>query len=112
MANDSVCWFLDGQTNGKSITLQFVLCDPTAAYSLCCVYGETCKGNGLCLSKNGLIYRGGCTDPTFKDKAYPKNCVASTGFFAGTYSSCYTFLYPTVWSIGYIEYITNLFFLF
>lgn len=83
MANSSVCWFPDGQTNGKSVSPQFVSCDPTAAQSPCCAYGETCTGNGLCLSGNGLIYRGGCTDSTFKSSACPKNCVASTGDFSG-----------------------------
>lgn len=40
-------------------------------------------GNNLCLSVNGLIYSGGCTDKTFSDGACPALCTGETGSDVG-----------------------------
>ncbi|KAL2072034.1 hypothetical protein VTL71DRAFT_11377 [Oculimacula yallundae] len=81
MSNSSACWLPDGRTN--SPPGRFVPCDPSAPNSACCAVGESCMGNGLCISDNGLIYRGGCTDRTYKDTACPTHCVDSSGKNAG-----------------------------
>lgn len=79
MANNSVCSFPDGRSNGATLGQTIVPCDPSAAHSACCVQGETCIGLGLCLSGTGLLYRAGCTDKTFKDGACPNICTDISG---------------------------------
>lgn len=84
--NTSKCIFPDGVTNGN-INPPFVPCDPLASVSACCAIGESCVGEGLCYSANGGIYRGACTDATWKDPACPKYCVAKSGDQASTYET-------------------------
>jgi hypothetical protein len=43
----------------------------TTGHSACCT--ALCMSSGLCFD-NGLMSRGGCTDPTWKDSACPQYC--------------------------------------
>ncbi|KUJ12612.1 uncharacterized protein LY89DRAFT_210876 [Mollisia scopiformis] len=107
MANASSCWFPDGQTNGASGSPEFVPCNPSAAQSACCAVGETCVGNNLCLSGNGLMYRGGCTDKTFSNGACPSLCTDDTGRNAGPQDS-WIFMKPCDASTGKLQWVCDL----
>ncbi|KAF2493073.1 hypothetical protein BU16DRAFT_97392 [Lophium mytilinum] len=74
MANSSVCFFPNSNTDGGDINPIFVPCDPAASVSACCAVGESCTGSGLCYSSSGGIYRGACTDKTWKDASCPHLC--------------------------------------
>lgn len=54
--DSSSCTFPNGQQ-----ATGFIVCDPTAAQSSCCLEGEACLQNGLCYGAIGLVYRGACT---------------------------------------------------
>jgi hypothetical protein len=83
--NSTVCWFPDRLTTGASTVPEFVPCDPSARQSACCAVGESCVGEGLCYSDMGTIYRGGCTDKTWADKACSPFCSSSVaGINLGT----------------------------
>lgn len=56
----------------------FGLCDPTNSTSSCCKINENngnCVENGLCSTSYGFLYRGGCTDESFKSGFCPTNCI-------------------------------------
>ncbi|CZS95275.1 uncharacterized protein RAG0_05006 [Rhynchosporium agropyri] len=91
MSNSSACWLPDGQT--RSATGRRVPCDPSALNSACCAAGESCMGNGLCLSQNGLIYRGACTDRDWKDPARSTFCIEASGRHTGQQTD-FEFLKP------------------
>ena len=45
----------------------------------CCYPGDTCTAHGFCyfritISGTSGYYLGGCTDPTFRDPACPRQC--------------------------------------
>ncbi|KAF1992192.1 hypothetical protein K402DRAFT_415890 [Aulographum hederae CBS 113979] len=73
--NSSSCYFPGG--NQPAGGNPMVPCNPNAAVSACCQVGESCTSSGLCFSGNGMIYRGGCTDKTFKDATCSKVCLDS-----------------------------------
>jgi hypothetical protein len=80
MANGSdSCYVPDGITNGQRSSPQMAPCDPAAAVSACCGANASCTGSGLCYAASGEIYRGGCTDKTFKDAACPIHCIDNDG---------------------------------
>lgn len=78
LAGSSVtCWFPDGQTS----TVDHVACDDSAGNNLengaaCCQNGtnDYCLGNGLC-SRYGTVYRGSCTDKTWRSPACSQMCL-------------------------------------
>ncbi|KAI9837884.1 MAG: hypothetical protein M1838_004720 [Thelocarpon superellum] len=53
-------------------------CNKTSTFSACCqgfsFDSDTCIQGGLCVGGQGYIYRGACTDPTFKDPSCAKSC--------------------------------------
>lgn len=53
------------------------LCDPTSSTSVCCKLTENCLDNGLCSTLSGFVYRGGCTDGSFKSESCPQTCLDS-----------------------------------
>lgn len=84
MANANRCFFPNGITTGDDASPTMVPCDPAAPVSACCAVGHSCTGSGLCYSSSGEIYRGGCTDKTFKDAACPSICAeAGDGINSG-----------------------------
>ncbi|KAL8922409.1 MAG: hypothetical protein Q9172_003565 [Xanthocarpia lactea] len=50
------------------------VCDPRIKVSLCCASGETCLSNGLCSTPAGILYRGGCSDRSYKSGFCPLFC--------------------------------------
>jgi hypothetical protein len=45
--------------NGQQAT-GYVVCNPTASQSSCCLEGEACLQDGLCYGAIGFMYRGAC----------------------------------------------------
>src|SRR4051794_14141968 len=45
--------------NGQQAT-GYVVCNPTASQTSCCLEGEACLQNGLCYGAIGFMYRGAC----------------------------------------------------
>ena len=69
------CYFPD-----KSLDLKSFACNVTAAQnggaSACCYANDLCFKSGACYQDwSGVMYRQGCTDPTFRDPACPKMCL-------------------------------------
>ena len=53
------------------------ICDPRAgSISLCCGVGHTCLTNGLCVTRSGIYYSGGCTDSTYEAAICPQFCTS------------------------------------
>ena len=51
-------------------------CDPRAnSISLCCGIGDICLTNGLCRTRSGMYYSGGCTDSTYEAAICPNFCI-------------------------------------
>ncbi|KAI9751158.1 MAG: phosphate system positive regulatory protein pho81 [Chaenotheca gracillima] len=74
-ASDSLCYFPDG----KTVATDYNVCNTTAEFSTCCQrFGSTdsdsCIQSGLCVGGQGYIYRGACTDKTWKDGACTSEC--------------------------------------
>ena len=52
-------------------------CDPRAgSISLCCGVGHTCLTNGLCVTRSGRYYSGGCTDSAYEAAICPQFCTS------------------------------------
>ena len=52
-------------------------CDPrTGSITLCCGVGHTCLTNGLCMTRSGKHYSGGCTDSTYEAAICPQFCTS------------------------------------
>ena len=64
------CYWPDGSPTDFS----YVACTPTATHSVCCSSGDSCVGNGLCYSRYGSVYRGGCTDSTWQTNECARVC--------------------------------------
>lgn len=68
----ATCYYPDGKVSGS------VPCNSTTTgYSSCCASGHLCMSSGLCFTR-GLISRGSCTDPTWKDPACAQYCLDCT----------------------------------
>jgi hypothetical protein len=66
------CYYPSGKVSGS------VPCNSTTTgYSSCCASGHLCMSSGLCFTR-GLISRGSCTDPTWKDPACAQYCLDCT----------------------------------
>lgn len=82
---DPTCYFPDG-----GIALTYQPCNSTVDRdaSVCCELSTSvCGTKGLCYGSNGYIYRGGCTDPSWKSSLCPTICSAGTKLsvkFTGT----------------------------
>lgn len=72
MAQTQDCFSPNG-----SVLRGFGLCDPTNSTSVCCKLTESCIEFGLCSTPSGFLYRGGCTDGSFKSGVCPKVCIDS-----------------------------------
>ncbi|KAI0377377.1 hypothetical protein F5Y04DRAFT_264530 [Hypomontagnella monticulosa] len=64
----------------KSIDTKAFPCNTTALAngkaSACCLPNDACYESGACFQDwSGVMYRQGCTDPTFRDPACPKMCL-------------------------------------
>jgi hypothetical protein len=55
--------------NGLTAQSNYVPCNSTATASACCALNDTCTTYGWCLGSAGMVYRGGCTDPSWKSGA-------------------------------------------
>ncbi|MCJ1461614.1 hypothetical protein MMC07_000211 [Pseudocyphellaria aurata] len=62
-------------TPSGAVLQGFGLCNPNSSTSVCCKLGEACTENGLCSTPAGFLYRGGCTDESFKSKSCPTLCI-------------------------------------
>ena len=59
------------------IPSNFGRCNPRAgSISLCCGVGHTCLTNGLCVTRSGIYYNGGCTDSTYEAAICPQYCTS------------------------------------
>jgi len=78
-AMPSTCYLPDGSV---SQDYPSVPCDPSTAISSCCVPGDYCLSNGLCLksSVNNLLAVSGCTDRNWVEPCN-KYCVNKSGNF-------------------------------
>lgn len=72
MAQHQDCFSPNG-----SVLRGFGLCDPSNSTSVCCKLKEACMENGLCSTPYGFLYRGGCTDRSFKSGFCPTKCIDS-----------------------------------
>lgn len=71
------CYFPNGLLNEL-----YQPCDRSNEHSMCCGTRELdrCRNDGLCFdAPNNDIWRGSCTDPTWKSPACIKLCVEGTG---------------------------------
>ena len=61
-------------------TFNYSLCDSGKEFSMCCAVGNDCRPDGLCFTDStGLIYRKGCTDPTWASPSCVKLCYTDIG---------------------------------
>jgi len=68
------CYWPDGtQVTPQNNRYNFTAC--FEGDSQCCANGEVCLSNGLCFSgPQGQLYRGACTDRSWKTVSCPKYC--------------------------------------
>ncbi|KAA6415295.1 MAG: hypothetical protein FRX48_00010 [Lasallia pustulata] len=59
---------------GGNLDPNYTSCNPSAGVSACCWTGESCIGENLCFSQQGYIYRGSCTDSSWKAPECPTVC--------------------------------------
>jgi hypothetical protein len=55
--------------DGGAAQSNYVPCNSTATASACCAVNDACTTYGWCLGSAGMVYRGGCTDPSWKSGA-------------------------------------------
>jgi hypothetical protein len=80
---DATCYFPNGtaQSSGD----QYPCNTASGVESMCCNIGNTstpgrCNQDGLCIPyNNGHLWRGTCTDPTWKDPACLHVCTVGQG---------------------------------
>ena len=71
--NNGICYNANGVQDGISLP-----CDPKAAVSSCCHFGDICYSNGLCVSSGNqsqyytAYFTGQCTDYTWNS---PSTCL-------------------------------------
>ncbi|PVI02804.1 hypothetical protein DM02DRAFT_279088 [Periconia macrospinosa] len=84
VSSSPTCYTLNGQ-KAPSSNLSYIPCNTTAIannqHSSCCASTDLCLSNGLCkynapanVRPFNEYWRVGCTDPTYKDPACPKQC--------------------------------------
>ena len=65
----------------------YTACNSTAdrSASQCCAPGDECTATGFCYGASNSLYRGSCTDPTWKSYSCPYFCTGSCTY---TSSNC------------------------
>lgn len=59
--------------------VEFFECDSSKENTMCCGKGDQCRSDGLCDSKfYGLVFRNGCSDPTWQSPNCIKLCDAGS----------------------------------
>lgn len=57
-------------------------CDSGKEYNMCCANWDECRSDGLCFSnQSNLIYRDGCTDPSWESPSCVKLCNTGLGMY-------------------------------
>ena len=70
-----ICYIQSG--SNSVIRPDYGPCNPRVdSVSLCCGVGDTCLTNGLCLTRSGIYYSGGCTDSTYEAAICPHFCTS------------------------------------
>lgn len=64
------CYFPD-----QTIALNNYACSLSSNNSACCAIGHICLDNGLCTPGDGEIFRGACTDKTWRSLDCPLYCL-------------------------------------
>ena len=73
--NDTVCYQPSGMADDKTLPCNFTAIQLGGA-SPCCSGHDICFGDGVCYQDwSGVMYRAGCTDPTFVAPECPKICL-------------------------------------
>lgn len=80
---DAACYFPNGiDMKIPDKTFDFSLCDSSTEFSMCCAVGNDCRPDKLCfMNSTGLVYRKGCTDPTWTSPSCVKLCYSGIGTF-------------------------------
>lgn len=66
-----ICFYPDGITTEPT----HKPCNTTLSTSACCDPLDSCSTSGLCLGRSGFVYRGSCTDRTWKSANCPTTCL-------------------------------------
>ena len=71
-AADPICYYPDGT---EAADYQYVACNGSSVAS-CCIpaEGDACMSDGLCYWPGEYLYRGACTDQTWKSGNCPQYC--------------------------------------
>lgn len=77
----AACYYPNGIAMGEVDRIfNYTLCDSNTEFSMCCAAGNTCRPDGLCFTDSTeLIYRKGCTDPTWASPSCVKLCYNGIG---------------------------------
>lgn len=77
----AACYFPNGiDMKVFDKTFNYSLCNSGKEFSMCCAAGNGCRPDGLCfVDSTGLIYRKGCTDPTWASPSCVKLCYNGIG---------------------------------
>lgn len=81
----AACYFPNGSDENYRLSNDvYQPCDPGDEHSMCCALNRTvadkCRKDGLCLSTyDSNIWRGGCTDSTWKSSSCVKLCAFEEG---------------------------------
>ena len=70
------CYYPDGSEMGAN----YRPCDSGKEFNMCCAEGDECRPDGLCFNnQTNLIYRDGCTDPSWESSSCIKLCNTGLG---------------------------------
>lgn len=72
----SSCYFADGTLSNTTFP-----CNSGGASSTCCPSDTACLENQLCLTDDGEVLRGTCSDSSWSDSACPNFCLTGDSSF-------------------------------